>query len=119
MKNIFNPYKWISFIIAVGVPQLVYMILKESSGLTGAMAITHTLKYLGFNIHMEVGIRVLIILGILSFILSEWGIVAYYKSKIERDITNQKLNSVLKVLCLIESYSIPASLKKKLKTYYL
>ena len=119
MRNIFYTYKWISFIIAVGVPQLVYMTLKENSGLTGAMAITHTLKSVGFNVHMEVGIRVLIILGILSFVLSEWIIIKYYKSRIEKDITKQKLNSVLKVLCLIESYSIPPSLKKKLKTYYL
>ena len=119
MRNIFYTYKWISFIIAVGIPQLLYMILKENSGLTGAMAITHTLKYLGFNIHMEVGIRVLIILGILSFILSEWIIIEYYKLRIEKDIMKRKLNSVLKVLCLIESYSIPTSLKKKLKTYYL
>lgn len=119
MRNIFYTYKWISFIIAVGVPQLVYMILKENSGFTGVAAITNTLKKIGFSIHMEAGIRVLLIIGILSFILSEWIIIEYYKSKIEKDITKQKLSSVLKVLCLIESYSIPPSLKNKLKTYYL
>ncbi|MEW7279050.1 hypothetical protein ABW636_10690 [Aquimarina sp. 2201CG1-2-11] len=119
MKNIFNTYKWISFIFSIGVPQMLYTITKEFSGLTGAAAINHTLKYLGFNIHMELGIKMLIITGVLSFILSEWLFKQYYKSKIEKDISIQKLDSLLKVLCLIESYNIPASLKNTLKTYYL
>lgn len=119
MKNIFNTYKWISFMVAIGIPQLVYTIVKENSELSGAMAITHTLKYLGFNIHMELGIKSLIILGVLSFILSEWFIIVYYKYRVEKDIIQQKLDSVSKVLLLIENYSIPTPLKQKLKTYYL
>ncbi|WP_103865710.1 MULTISPECIES: hypothetical protein [Aquimarina] len=119
MKNIRISYKWISLILAVGIPQLLYEIVKECSGLTGAMAITHTLKYLGFNIHMEVGVKTLIITGVLSFILSEWLLVKYYKHKLERDIVKRKANTVLKVLCLIETYNIPVSLKKVLKTYFL
>lgn len=119
MNNIFYTYKWISFIISIGVPQLLYYTIKESNGFAGAPAITSTLKYLGFNIHMELGIKLLIVIGVLSFIVSEWFFIQYYVSRIEKDIIKQKLNSVLKVLCLIDSYNIPKGLKKKLKTYYL
>ncbi|KAA1245867.1 hypothetical protein [Aquimarina sp. RZ0] len=119
MKNTFYTHKWISFLIAIGIPQLLFYILKENTDYKGASAITHTLKVLGFNKHMELGIKSLLFIGVLSFILAEWLFIQYYRSKIEKDITTKKLNTVLKVFCLIESYSIPTPLKRKLKSYYL
>ncbi len=119
MKHTNYIYKFSCFLIAITVPQLIFYGVKESTGFTGAPAITHTLKLLGFNLHMEIGIKSLLVIGVLSFMLSEWSIIQYYRAKIEKDIAHKKISNLLNTMDLIDNYNIPTLLKRKLKTYYL
>ncbi|WP_025743183.1 toll/interleukin-1 receptor domain-containing protein [Aquimarina pacifica] len=119
MKIIQYRYQLISIVAGIGVSQTLYYSIKSTNGYTGAPAITSALKDLGFNINMELGIKSLITIGILAFIISEYLILNYHKNRIEDGIARKKLKNVRHVLEYIETASIPVPLKMKLKTNFM
>ncbi|AXG68008.1 hypothetical protein KORDIASMS9_00192 [Kordia sp. SMS9] len=107
-----------NFIVGLMIPKFIFLLLKWTSEFGGAAAITSRLKEISFDIGMEEGIGVFVLLGILFYKLSEYAFYRHYASKIEREQLQQKL-LYEEVLQRIDSYTISKSLKTRLKSEYI
>jgi len=108
----------INYVVALGVPKLLFLILKWTSEYKGAAALTSRLKDASLRMGMEEGIGVFVILGIVSYQVSAHYVEKYYHGKIE----HERLENALKtreVLTQLNFYQISNSLRIKLKAKYL
>jgi len=108
----------VNYTVALGVPKLIFLMLKWTSEYGGAAAMTSRLKEISFNIGMEEGIGVFVFLGILFYKLSEQLVYQHYASKIEQEQKQEKL-LYHQVLNKIDSYPISKFLRTRLKSEYI
>ncbi|WP_298510605.1 hypothetical protein [uncultured Kordia sp.] len=110
----------ITYAVGFGIPRLLYELVIMNNENTGFYAITSTLKNLSlFDIGMEEGVGVLVIIGVLSYQFSSYLILKYYEHKIEKDRIRLLLASTTEVVERIDTYSISKALRRKLKAKYL
>lgn len=76
--------KIVDKIAALGVPGLVLVVAMAATGWAGAAAITAALAALGGPLGMLGGIAVLIVLGLISKGLAEYGFEALFKAVVEK-----------------------------------
>ena len=102
-------------IVALGVPGLVLFVTMGIVGWSGAVAITTSLALLGGPIGMLGGIGLLVLLGLISHAIAEYGMERIYRAVLaglrEKGLTKQD------ILNTIEGYLITRGLKAKLKEY--
>lgn len=109
----------INYTCGLGLPKLIFIIAKETSQFSGASAITSRLKDFSLRLGMEEGIGVFVLLGILSYQLSSFLILKYYRKKIEDDRFALKLKNTEEVLLQIDTYTVSKILRRRLKAKYL
>ncbi len=112
-------HRMIHILLAASIPYIGYLIMKHFNRNGGAAATTSVLKDFGFNISMEMGLKVLFLISVVSFVIYDHLLIQYYRKKIETEINARQLNNVSSVLQTIDSYNISNILKSTLKSYYL
>jgi len=104
--------KIVDKIAALGVPGLVLVVAMAATGWAGAAAITAALAALGGPLGMLGGIAVLVVLGMISKGLAEYGFEALFKAVVaklrKRGISNEEIKKK------VESYPISRDLKIKI-----
>lgn len=113
-----NVDKILSYSIALGIPKLVFFLLKITSDIKTGGVISSRLKDVSFNIGMEEGIGVFVLMGLVLFRLSEYIIEKYFKNKIEFEQLQEKLLTQ-DIINQIDTYPISKSLSLKLKAMYV
>lgn len=108
----------VNYVVALGIPKLLFLLLKWTSEHEGAAALTSRLKDASLRIGMEEGIGVFVLIGILSYQVSTHYVEKYFHSKVERERLENKLNTI-EVLTQLNFYQISNSLRIKLKAKYL
>ncbi|MEM6718042.1 MAG: hypothetical protein AAF611_01880 [Bacteroidota bacterium] len=104
--------------VALIAPKFIFLILKWTSEHGGAAAITSRLKDISFDIGMEEGIGVFVLLGILFYKISEHLLHQHYADKITQEQKQQKL-LYHQVLNRIDTYPISKVLRNRLKAAYI
>ena len=69
----------VKYTTGVLMPKFIFLFLKWTSNEGGAAIVTSRLKDISFNIGMEEGIGVFVLLGITFYKLSEYFIEKYFK----------------------------------------
>lgn len=103
--------KLISFIVSLGVPGLVLLIVMSFSGYAGAATITSSLAFLGGPFGMIGGIGTLLILSQVSKYGTEKVIEQVMKSFVEKGYTKESL------LQEIETYPMPYFVKQRVQDF--
>lgn len=119
MKTYVLDHRIVCAVVSVIFPISLFLYAKEINPNTGGAAFTSTLKDFGFDISMNVGLVILISLGITTYICYEQFLIRHYRTKLEKEIKNNKINTIAKVHKRIDQYNISKSLKRLLKSNYL
>ncbi len=108
----------IKYSAGIFMPKIIFLLLKWTSKEGGAAIITSRLKDISFNIGMEEGIGVFVLLGILFYKLSEHYIEKHFKNKIEIEQLQENFLTQ-DIINQIDTYPISKSLNLKLKAIYV
>jgi hypothetical protein len=118
MNDIFK----IDFLLTYGsglmIPKLIFELATATSEYGGAAAITSRLKDISFDIGMEEGIGVFVLMGIISYKSVDYLVEKFYQEKIEKYRLEERVGTTDAVLIHIDTYPITKYLKKKLKIKY-
>ncbi|MGH1388301.1 hypothetical protein [Kordia sp.] len=109
----------IAYVVGAGIPKLLFELVRNFDENSGIFAITSSINSFSFKNGTVNGIGVLVIIGIVSFQLTSYLILQYYRKKIENDRLELVLASTDEILDHIDTYLVSKILREKLKTRYL
>lgn len=107
--------KVVDKIAALGVPGLVMVVAMAATGWAGAAAVTAALAVLGGPLGMLGGIAMLIVLGLISKALAEYGFEKIFFATVDR--LEKDGISVEDIRKKVEGYPISRELKLKILGY--
>lgn len=99
----------------LGIPRLIFEVVSSIND----AAVQETINNFSLRNGMKYGVGILVLLGILSFQISSFLVLKYYRIKIENDRIELRLKNTDAVLNRIDTYSISKTLREKLKIKYL
>jgi len=118
MKTYITSNRFACIISSISIPLILFFYAKAMNINSGASAFTSTLKSFGFGISMNMGLVTLITIGIISCIGYEYLLIQHYLTKIEKEIKEYKINTIVQVLERIDQFKISSLIKSMLKFHY-
>lgn len=107
--------KLMSYLVGIAIPMTLYFSIIEIREVAGIGGITSTLKIIGLGHKVNLGIGILIIIGVLSFDITRFVFSKWYLRKIRKAVTKEDMIDEKQIYSKIDTYYITESLKNCLK----